>query len=126
MATRSYASDLSDGQWAVIEPHIPPARSGGRPRRVDIRAVVNAIFYLLRTGCQWRLLPNDFPPWGTVWWYFRRWHREGVWVRMHRALYPMARAKAGRAAGPTVVIMDGQSVKTTEKGAFVASTGTSG
>ncbi len=91
MGTKSYASDLSDGQWALIEPHIPPARPGGRPRRVDIRAVVNAIFYLLRTGCQWRLLPKLFPPpsrvlgparlrrrivrlrlrWGTVWRYFR-------------------------------------------------------
>lgn len=64
--------------------------------------------------------------WGTVWWYFRRWRREGIWVRMHRALYPLARAKAGRRPGPSVVIMDGQSVKTTEKGAFAASMGTSG
>lgn len=126
MAARSYASDLNDAQWALIERHIPPARPGGRPRRVDTRAVVNAIFYLLRTGCQWRLLPKDFPPWGTVWWYFRRWRREGIWVRMHRALYPLARAKAGRRPGPSVVIMDGQSVKTTEKGAFAASMGTSG
>lgn len=66
MTARSYASDLNDAQWALIERNIPPARPGGRPRRVDIRAVVNAIFYLLRTGCQWRLLPKDFPPWGTV------------------------------------------------------------
>ena len=93
---------------------------------MDIRAVVDAIFYLLRTGCQWRLLPKDFPPWGTVWWYFRRWRREGLWVHIHCALYPLARVKAGRGSGPSVVIMDGQSVKTTEKGAYAASMGTSG
>ena len=126
MVARGYASDLNDAQWALIERHIPPARPGGRPRRVDIRAIVNAIFYLLRTGCQWRLLPKEFPPWGTVWWYFRRWRREGLWVHIHRALYQLVRAKAGRRPGPSVVIMDGQSVKTTEKGAFAASTGTSG
>jgi putative transposase len=126
VAAKGYASDLNDAQWALIERHIPPARSGGRPRQVDIRAVVNAIFYLLRTGCQWRLLPKNFPCWGAVWWYFRRWRREGIWVHIHRALYPLARAKAGRRPGPSVVIMDGQSVKTTEKGAFAASMGTSG
>ena len=124
MVARGYASDLNDAQWALIERHIPPARPGGRPRRVDIRAIVNAIFYLLRTGCQWR--PKEFPPWGTVWWYFRRWRREGLWVHIHRALYQLVRAKAGRRPGPSVVIMDGQSVKTTEKGAFAASMGTSG
>ena len=126
MVARGYASDLNDAQWALIERHIPPARPGGRPRRVDIRAIVNAIFYLLRTGCQWRLLAKDFPPWGTVWWYFQRWRREGLWVHIHRALYPLARAKASRRPGPSVVIMDGQSVKTTEKGACAASMGTSG
>ena len=118
MTGASYASDLNDAQWSLIEWHIPPARPGGRPRRVDIRAVVDAIFYLLRTGCQWRLLPKDFPPWGTVWWSFRRWR--------HRALYPVARARAGRGPGPSAVIMDGQSVKTTEKGVCAASMGTSG
>ena len=116
MATTGYPSDLSAAQWALIEPHIPPAKPGGRPRQTDIYAVVNAIFYLLRTGCQWRLLPKDFPPWGTVWWYFRCWHQEGVWVRLHRALYPPVRTKAGRRQKPSVVIMDSQSVKTTEMG----------
>ena len=70
MAAKGYASDLNDAQWALIERHIPPARSGGRPRQVDIRAVVNAIFYLLRTGCQWRLLPKNFPCWGTCMSFF--------------------------------------------------------
>jgi putative transposase len=116
VAARGYASDLNDAQWALIEWHIPPARPGGRPRRVDICAIVNAIFYLLRTGCQWRLLPKEFPPWGTVWWYVQRWRRERLWVHIYRALYPLARAKAVRRPGPSVVIMDGQSVKTTEGG----------
>ena len=126
MGAIGYSTDLSDAQWALIEPHLPPSRPGGRRRKVNLRAVINAIFYLLRTGCQWRLLPRDFPPWGTVWWYFRRWRREGVWTEIHRALYPLARAKTGRQPGPSVVIMDAQSVKTTEKGASAASMATSG
>ena len=112
MATTGYPSDLSAAQWALIEPHLPPPKPGGRPRHIDMHAVVNAIFYLVRTGCQWRLLPNDFPPWGTVWWYFR----DGVWVRLHQALYPLVQIKGGRRTKPSVVIMDSQSVKTTEMG----------
>ena len=94
-----YSTDLSDAQWALIEPRLPPLQRRGRRRTVNLRAVVNAIFYLLRTGCQWRLLPQDFPPWGTVWWYFRQWRRAGTWTRIHRALYPLARANKGSAAG---------------------------
>ena len=124
MTRGGYSTDLTDEQWALIAPHLPPPKPGGRPRRTDLRAVVDAILYLLRTGCQWRLLPRDFPPWGTVWSYFRQWRIDGVWVRLHRALYRAARKKAGRRPDPTVVIMDSQSVKTTEKGAFVALTGT--
>ena len=90
----------------------------GRPRSIDVRAVVNGIFYLLRTGCQWRLLPREFPPWPTVYYYFRRWEQESVWLTLQRSLYPLTRLKAGRRATPSVAIMDGQSVKTTEKGAF--------
>jgi putative transposase len=86
------------------------------PRTPDVRAVVNAIFYLLRTGCQWRLLPHQFPPWGTVYYYFRYWESAGIWVLLHRAVYEQARVAAGRAPCPSVVIMDGQSVKTTERG----------
>lgn len=125
MARRSYPTDLTDAQWALIAGHFPTPRRGGRPRRTDLRAVVDAIFYLLRTGCQWRMLPGDFPPWGTVWWYFRRWRLDGVWIRLHRALHRAARLEAGRRADPTVVIMDAQSVKTTERGVFAVSTATS-
>jgi putative transposase len=126
MGRGGYSTDLSDEQWALIEPHLPASRRRGRRRTVSLRAVINAIFYLLRTGCQWRLLPKDFPPWGTVWWYFRQWRRQGFWTRIHRALYPRVRAKTGRRPGPSVVIMDAQSVKTTEKGAFAASMAISG
>jgi putative transposase len=113
---KRYDTDVCDAVWAMIEPHLLPAKPGGRPRSTDVRAVINAIFYLLRTGCQWRLLPRCFPPWSTVHHYFRAWDRAGVWVGLHRAVYRLARAAAARDTCPTVVIMDGQSVKTTERG----------
>jgi putative transposase len=113
---KRYDTDVSDAGWAIIKPHLPPAKQSGRPRSTDLRAVVSAIFYLLRTGCQWRLLPRCFPPWSTVHHYVRAWDRAGVWTRLHRAVYRLARAAAGREDCPTVVIMDGQSVKTTERG----------
>jgi putative transposase len=122
----AYPSDLTDGQWALVAPHIPAAKPGGRPRTTCMRAVFNAVLYLLRTGCQWRQLPADFPPWPTVHGYYRRWRQLGVLTRLHRALYPLARAAAGRAPWPTTTVMDGQSVKTTERGASAASTATSG
>jgi transposase len=116
MRYRRYPSDLTDAQWALVASHIPSARAGGRPRTTDVRAVLDAIIYLLRAGCQWRQLPSDFPPWSTVHGYFRGWRMAGVWVLLHRALYPLARLAAGRKSDPTVVIMDGQSVKTAEQG----------
>jgi putative transposase len=116
MLDRRYDTDLTDAVWELIKPLLPAARSGGRPRTTDVRAVVNAIFYLLRTGCQWRMLPHQFPPWGTVYYYFRSWEHAGIWVLLHRAVYEQARVAVGRAACPSVVIMDGQSVKTTERG----------
>ena len=124
MARAGYPSDLTDKEWALIEPHLLAAGRGGRPRPTDLRQVVDAIFYLLHIVCQWRLLPKDFPPCGTVWWYFRRWRLDGVWTRLHRALFAKARQDAGREPCPNVVIMDSQSVKTTERGAFVALTAT--
>ena len=116
MSTRFYDTDLTDAAWAWVAPVLPAARTGGRPRTTNLRAVLNAIFYLLRTGCQWRMLPREFPPYGTVYHYFQAWQNSGVWVHLHRVLYEQARRHAGRAACPSVVIMDGQSVKTTERG----------
>ena len=116
MRTRCYPSNLTDAQWALVAPHIPAAKPGGRPRTTDVRAIFDAIIYLLRTGCQRGQLPSDFPPWSTVHGYFRGWRTAGVWVLLHRALYPLARLAAGRKPEPTLVIMDWRSVKTTERG----------
>ena len=116
MSTPFYDTDLTDAAWALVAPVLPAARPGGRPRTTNLRAVLNAIFYLMRTGCQWRLLPREFPPCGTVYHYFQAWQNSGLWVHLHRVLYEQARRHAGRAACPSVVIMDGQSVKTTERG----------
>jgi putative transposase len=111
-----YDSDLTDAARAIVEPQLPAALPGGRPRTTDVRAVVNAIFYLLRSGCQWRLLPREYPPRSTVYHYFRAWRSRGVWTELQWELHRRPRLAAGRAACPTVVIMDGQSVKTTEGG----------
>jgi putative transposase len=86
MSRKAYKSDLSDEQWKIIEPLIPPAKPGGHPRTVDLREVVNAIFYALRTGCPWEMLPHDLPPYSTVYFYFRRWQKRGVWEKMNNAL----------------------------------------
>ena len=99
-----------------MAPLLPPAGTGGRRRTTDLRAVLDAIFYLLRTGCQWRLIPRHFPAWGTVYHYFRTWKNAGVWGCVQAAIYEQTRAQAGRSECPSVVIMDGQSVKTTERG----------
>lgn len=111
-----YPSNLTDEQWSIVEPLLPPRKRRGRRRRISLRSAIDAMFYLLRTGCQWRQLPRDFPAWSTVYWYFKKWQRTGVWVRLHRELYRLTRIRAGRAECPTVVIMDGQSVKTTVVG----------
>lgn len=84
-ASQRYPSDLSEQEWAILEPLIPPAKPGGRPRSVEMREVINAILYVDRTGCQWRALPTDFPPWPTVWTYFRTWRNDGTWERLHTA-----------------------------------------
>jgi len=116
MPNSPYATDLTNAAWELIAPLLPAALPGGRPRTTDIRAVLNAIFYLLRTGCQWRLLPREFPVWGTVYHYFRSWKNSGVWTGLQKAIYERVRTQASRTLCPSVVIMDSQSVKTTERG----------
>ncbi len=120
---RSYPSDLSDKEWEVIRPLVPEARSGGRPRAHQTRELLDAIFYVLRGGCAWRLLPHDFPPWQTCYHYFRLWRIDGTWERIHDALREQVRVRAGRKATPSAAIIDSQSVKTTEKGGSAATTG---
>lgn len=111
-----YASDLSDAEWRLIEPLLPPRRRLGRPRTVSLRAVLCAIFYMLATGCQWRALPKDFPPRSTVQGYFYLWRDIRLWGRIIRALRNGVREDLGRAAQPSACIIDSQSVKTTESG----------
>jgi putative transposase len=111
-----YSTDLTDREWAVLRPLLPSAKPGGRPRSSDLRLILDAIFYVLRSGCAWRLLPRDFPPWSTVYDYFRRWRIAGVWERLNAALREQVRTLAGRQATPSAAIIDSQSVKTTERG----------
>jgi putative transposase len=120
-----YASDLTDAQWALVEPMLTrPRRSDGRgrPREVDVREVLNAILYVLREGCRWRSLPHDFPNWNTVYWYFAKWTDDGTLVRIHDTLRRQVREQIGRHPEPSAVIIDSQSVKTTAKGGMLAST----
>jgi transposase len=111
-----YPSDLTDEEWALIGPLIPPAKRGGNKRTVDVREVVNAVMYLLGTGCQYRALPKDLPPRSTVYDYFAHWDADRTLDRIHHALYVQCRERAGREASPTVAIIDSQSAKSAEKG----------
>jgi transposase len=111
-----YPSDLTDEEWALIAPLIPPAKRGGNKRTVNEREVVNGLMYVLSTGCQWAALPKDLPPRSTVNAYFLRWDHDGTLDRIHHALYVQCREKAGREASPTAAIIDSQSVKGAEKG----------
>ena len=111
-----YPSDLTDQEWALIEPLIPPAMRGGGKRTVDMREVVNALMYVLSTGCQWRAIPKDLPPRSTVHGYLDLWNWDGTLERIHHALYVKCREQAGREASPTAAIIDSQSVKSAEKG----------
>jgi transposase len=112
-----YPTDLTDREWALLEPLIPPAKPGGRPRETNMREAMNAILYILRTGCPWRYLPRDgFPPRSTVYNIFRNFQRDGVWQAIWDSLYADLRAQSGREASPTAAIIDSQSVKSAEKG----------
>jgi len=113
-----YPSDLRDAEWAWLEPRIPPASPGGRPRKTGMRAAMNAILYLLRTGCPWRYLPRyGFPPRATVYNIFRKFQREGVWEAIWAELHMALRARMGREPSPAAAVLDSQSVKSAEKGA---------
>ena len=115
-----YPSDLTDAEWAHIEPLIPPGKPGGGKRRVAIREVINGVMYILSTGCQWRALPKDLPPRSTVHDYLGLWNWDGTLDRIHHALYLKCREKAAREASPTACIIDSQSVKSAEKGGLAS------
>jgi len=115
MRRKSYPSDLSDEEWAKLKPHLP-THGRGAPRRVNMREVINALRYLSRTGCQWRMLPHDLPPWEKVYYYFSQWRNDGTWERINRELRMEVRVNAGKDPEPSAAILDSQSVKSTEMG----------
>src|SRR5579864_6089978 len=112
-----YPSDVTDAEWKVISSLLPRAKTGGRPRSTSLRDVVNAIFYVSRGGGAWRMLPKDFPPYQTVYRYYRAWSKDGTWQKVHDALRDRVRKKAGRKKSPSAAAIDSQSAKTKEKGA---------
>jgi transposase len=111
-----YPSDLTDDEWAIVAPMIPPAKRGGRKRSVNLREILNGIFYVLWTGCQWKALPRDLPPKSTVHDYLDLWNWDGTLERIHHALYVAVREQAGREASPTAAIIDSQTAKGAQKG----------
>jgi transposase len=119
-----YPSDLTDEEWALVAPLIPPGKRGGGKRRVDMREVVNGLMYVLSTGCQWRAIPKDLPPKSTVYDYFDLWTWDGTLDRIHHALYVACREATGREASPSAGVIDSQSVKCAEKGGVTTRTAT--
>jgi putative transposase len=103
MTRKAYSTDLSDSEWAILAPLIPPAKSGGHPRTTDMREVCNAIYYHLKTGCQWDMLPGDFPPSSTVYSYYRKWQKYGIWEELNHTLRDKLREKLGRSTQPTAL-----------------------
>jgi putative transposase len=117
MERKHYPTDLTDDQWELVRPLLPPAKPGGRPRSVDLREILNGIFYVVRGGAHWRMLPGDLPPWGTVHYYYRCWRLDGTWEKILEALRTRLRHAEGRKKSPSAAIVDSQTVRTARGGA---------
>ena len=116
MTRKAYSSDLNDAEWDDIKDLLPPASKIGSPRTVDLREIIKAIFYLVDNGIKWRAMPHDFPPWSTVYTYFRRWTRNGLWAKINTILFTKVRLQSGRQPQPSLIIIDSQSVEMAQKG----------
>ena len=114
MNSKNYPSDLTDKQWRALSPYLPPPQKRGRPPKWEMRQIINAIFYFVKTGCPWRMLPADMPPWQTVYNYFAKWQANGTWIVIHQARNEQIRCDMNKSPSPSVALIDSQSVKTTE------------